>query len=129
MQLDLLEKIPSRSVRDAQYKRRKKIQDFIQKNSPLVNAEDLRMGQTVWVFSGAPQYFISRAKVTSKGSSKSPNFTTLYFTDDREYNSWKDQDSWENRMKDFDTISSPAIRIGEGRYYKSVKRDKKIPLG
>jgi phosphoserine phosphatase len=111
------------------FKRSRKIQKFIEENTPLVNAEDLQKGATIWVFSGAPQYYIGRAKLEYKSSSKSPNFVTLYLTDDNKYEEWRKQDSYANSMKDFDQISIPAIRFGEGKYYKSVKKDKKIPLG
>lgn len=106
------------------FKRQRKIQKFIEANTPLVNAEDLKNGSTIWVFSGAPQYYISRAKLEYKSSSKSPNFVTLYLTDDMKYEDWRKQHG-----HDFDQISIPALRIGQGKYYKSVKKDKKIPLG
>lgn len=118
-----------KQVERDKFKRSRKIQKFIEANTPLVNAEDLTKGSTIWVFSGAPQYYIGRAKLEYKSSSKSPNFVTLYLTDDNKYEEWRKADSYENSMKDFDQISIPAIRFGEGKYYKSVKKDKKIPLG
>lgn len=118
-----------KQVERDKFKRSRKIQKFIEANTTLVNAEDLTKGSTIWVFSGAPQYYIGRAKLEYKSSSKSPNFVTLYLTDDNKYEEWRKADSYENSMKDFDQISIPAIRFGEGKYYKSVKKDKKIPLG
>lgn len=109
--------------------RRSKIQKFIQENSPNVNAENIPNNSTIWVFSGAPQYYIGRAKLKYKSSSKSPNFITLYLTDDTKYEEWRKADSYANSMKDFDQISIPAMRFGEGKYYKSIKKDKKVPLG
>lgn len=116
------------SVRDSS-KRMSKIQKFIEENSPLINAEDLPNGSTIWVFSGAPQYYLSRAKVLSKSPSKSDKMITLYLTDDTKYEEWRKQDSYANSMKEFDQISITALRVSPNKYYKSVKKDKKISLG
>jgi hypothetical protein len=116
------------TIRD-QMKRRGKIQKFITQNSPLVNAEDLTKGSTIWIFSGAPQYYISRAKVLYTSPSNSDKMITLYLEDDNKYEKWREKDSWENRMHDFDENSVTALRVSPNKYYKSVKRDKKIPLG
>ena len=110
-------------------KRRNNIQKFIQKNSPNVKAEDIPNNSTIWVFSGAPNYYIGRAKLLYKKPSTSDQMITLYLTDDMRYEEWRKQDSYANSMWDFDDIISPAQRFGPGKYYKSVKRDKKIPLG
>jgi hypothetical protein len=110
-------------------KRRNKIQKFIQKNSPNIKAEDIANNSTIWVFSGAPNYYIGRAKLLYKKPSTSDQMITLYLTDDTRYEEWRKQDSYANSMWDFDNIISPAQRFGPGKYYKSVKRDKKIPLG
>ena len=110
-------------------KRRNKIQKFIQQNSPNVKAEDIPNNSMIWVFSGAPNYFIGRAKLLYKKPSTSDQMITLYLTDDMRYEEWRKQDGYANSMHDFDNISSPAQRFSPGKYYKSVKRDKKIPLG
>lgn len=99
----------------------KKIKSFIEKNSPSVNAEDLRRGQKVWVFR---EGYVARGIIKEVRSSKSPKMITLFFKEDETY------ESWERENINFRSeLYSLVLKAYDGGLYLSVKRDKKITLG
>lgn len=108
------------------FQKNREIQKYIEKNSTLIESENISRGETIWLFGGAPQYNLARVKFLYKKSSNSPKMITLYVEEDQSYENWRKED---NRFLTFDSASSVALRVRPNEYYKSVKRDKKIPKG
>jgi hypothetical protein len=100
-------------------------QKFIKKNFQFKSYDQLRRGDKIWLFGGAPQNYIARVEFVERRNSSSEKMVTLYFKEDIEYEQWVKRNKLLSKVWQVGNVAY----ADRGIYYKSQSKAKEIFIG